>query len=127
VLLARIVVFRNDVPVWRQDIDIEMSKRSIVKISLLKSYSSYLSPRFASVVKTRKLSSDICGFLVRGAVSDERTGLLLGLARALTLGSKSHRTRDNILLSYLRLRSLFSRGLRLAGLRWRYSNPSPRP
>jgi hypothetical protein len=46
---------------------------------------------------------------MRGALSDERTvcnllvQLLLGLARAVTLWSKSHRTHDHILLSHLRL------------------------
>jgi hypothetical protein len=44
-----------------------------------------------------------------GTLSDKRIWvcnlliqLLLGLARAVTLGSKSHRTRDHILLSHLR-------------------------
>jgi hypothetical protein len=43
-----------------------------------------------------------------GTLSDERMGnllvqLLLGLARAVTLASKSRRTHDHILLSHLRL------------------------
>jgi hypothetical protein len=56
-----------------------------------------------------KFSLDSCGFVFCIALSDERTGflftvqLLLGLARAATLGSKSHRTHGHILLSHLRL------------------------
>jgi hypothetical protein len=95
----------------------------------------------------------IAGFLMCGALSDERmdlkftTQLLLGLARAVTLGSKSRRTHDYILLSHLRLLQpggpgpriyipqepggpvippgtgfSFRHLLRLAGQRWRYSN-----
>jgi hypothetical protein len=51
----------------------------------------------------------IAGFLMCGTLSDERTGSviylykLLGLARAVTLVSKSRRTHDHILLSHLRL------------------------
>jgi hypothetical protein len=76
--------------------------------------------------------------------------LLLGLARAVTLGSKSYRTHGHISMSHLRLPQLgglgpriyipqeqcgsviplgtgfpFCRLLRLSGLRWRYSNPPP--
>jgi hypothetical protein len=55
----------------------------------------------------------IAGFFMWGTLSDERTGLqftvqlLLGLARAVTLGSKSRRTHDHILLSHLRLQGQF--------------------
>jgi hypothetical protein len=86
--------------------------------------------------------------LTRGMVSNLLVQLLLGLARAVTLGSTFRRTHDDILLSHLRLptwrvRSLylyppgtrlpsytpghwvpFCRLLRLVGLRWRYSNPA---
>jgi hypothetical protein len=41
--------------------------------------------------------------LTRGRVCNLLVQLLLGLARAVTLGSKSHRTHDHILLSHLRL------------------------
>jgi hypothetical protein len=47
-----------------------------------------------------------------GTLSDDRIGLnllvqlLLGLARAVTLGSKFRRTHDHILLSHLRLPQL---------------------
>jgi hypothetical protein len=84
-------------------------------------------------------------------LSDDRTGLqftvklLLGLARAVTLRSKSRRTDRHILLSHLRLPQPGESGsriyipqeqggpvippcgrlLRLAELRWRYSNPPP--
>jgi hypothetical protein len=40
---------------------------------------------------------------MRGWVCNLLVQLLLGLARAVTLGSKSRRTRDHILLSHLRL------------------------
>jgi hypothetical protein len=50
--------------------------------------------------------ADIWGFLLLGALSDERTGLL-GLASAVTLKWNSRRTRDNILLSHVRVGSLF--------------------
>jgi hypothetical protein len=41
--------------------------------------------------------------LTRGRVCNLLVKLLLGLARAVTLGSKSRRTQDHILLSHLRL------------------------
>jgi hypothetical protein len=55
------------------------------------------------------LSPTIAGFLIWDTLTDERTGLyllvqlLLGLARAVTLGSKSRRAHGHILLSHLRL------------------------
>jgi hypothetical protein len=48
-------------------------------------------------------SLTIAGFLMCGTLSEERTGLLLVLDRAVALGRKSHRTHDHILLSHLRL------------------------
>jgi hypothetical protein len=46
------------------------------------------------------------GLLMRGALSDERTGLSFtiaaGLASAVIFGSESRRTRDNILLPQIR-------------------------
>jgi hypothetical protein len=103
-----------------------------------------------------KFPSDSWGFaivapsLTRGRVCNLLVQLLSGLARAVTLGSKSLRTHGHILLSHLRLPQLgrpgsriyipqeqggpvispgtgfpFCRLLRLAGLRWRYSNPPP--
>jgi hypothetical protein len=54
----------------------------------------------------------IAGFLMWGTLSDERicfnllVQLLLGLTRAVTLGSKSRKTHDHILLSHLRLPQL---------------------
>jgi hypothetical protein len=88
--------------------------------------------------------------LARGRASNLLVQLLLGLARAVTLRSKSRRTHGHILLSHLRLPEPggpgpriyipqeqggpaipsgtgfpFCRLLRLAGLRWRYSNPPP--
>jgi hypothetical protein len=87
---------------------------------------------------------------MRGWVYNLLVQLLLGLARAVTLGSKSRRTRDRILLSQLRLSQPGGPGsriyipweqggpvippgtgvpfrhlLRLAGLQWRNSNPPP--
>jgi hypothetical protein len=52
--------------------------------------------------------------------------MLPALASAATLEYKSGRNSDNILLSHLRPGSLFCHLLRLAGLRWRHSNPPPR-
>jgi hypothetical protein len=81
--------------------------------------------------------------LTRGRVCNLLVHLLLGLARAVTFGSKSRRTHGHILLSHLRLPNLESqvpvfisprnrvvqlyprRLLRLAGTRWMYSNPPP--
>jgi hypothetical protein len=85
-----------------------------------------------------------------GRVCNLLVQLLLGLARAVTLRSKSRRTHGHILLSHLRLPQPGGPGpriyipqeegvlvippgtglpscrlLRLAGLRWRYSNPPP--
>jgi hypothetical protein len=63
--------------------------------------------------------------LTRGRVC--RLQLLLALASSVIFGSESRGTRDHILLPQIRqirnfpLRLL----LRLAGLRWRYSNPPP--
>jgi hypothetical protein len=96
----------------------------------------------------------ICYFvapsLTRGRVCNLLVQLLLGLARAVTLGSKFRRTHGHILLSHLSLPQPggpgsriyipqeqggpvippgtgfpFCRLLRLAGQRWRYSNPPP--
>jgi hypothetical protein len=96
----------------------------------------------------------LCNFvapsLTRGRVCKLLVQLLLGLARAVTLRSNSRRTHSHILLSHLRLPQPggsdprtyipqeqggpvippgtgfpFCRFLRLAGLRWRYSNPPP--
>jgi hypothetical protein len=98
----------------------------------------------------------IAGFLMcdtlltRGRVCNLLVQLLLVLARAVTLGSKSRRTHDHILLSHMRLPqpggpgsciyipqeqggpvippgTVFPlcRRLRLAGMRWRYSNLPP--
>jgi hypothetical protein len=62
------------------------------------------------------------------ALSDERSGLsfyvLLALASAVFLGTKSLGTWDHILLSQI-WDFPFRRLLRLAGLRWRYSTPPP--
>jgi hypothetical protein len=88
--------------------------------------------------------------LTRGWICNLLVQLLLGLARAVTLWSGSRRTQDHILLSHLRLPQPggpgpsiyipqeeggpvippgtgfpFCRLLRLAGLRWKYSNPPP--
>jgi hypothetical protein len=85
----------------------------------------------------------IAGFLMWGALSDER----MGLARSVTLGLKSRRTHGHILLYHLRLpqpggpdpRIYISQGqgtapdtgfhfcrlLRLAGLRCSYYTPPP--
>jgi hypothetical protein len=54
------------------------------------------------------LLSDNASFLMWGALLDEKMGLyllvhlLLGLTRAITLGSKSHRNHDHVLLSHMR-------------------------
>jgi hypothetical protein len=60
--------------------------------------------------------------LTRGRVC--RFQLLLVLASADILGSESLGTRDHVLLSQIR-DFPFRRLLRLAGLRWKYSTPSP--
>jgi hypothetical protein len=98
----------------------------------------------------------VADFLVWGALSDERTGLLqllVTLASALIIGFESRGTRDHIFLSQIRdspnlkgqvpvfiftrnrvaqlyppgTEFPFLRPLRLAGLRWRYSNPRSFP
>jgi hypothetical protein len=60
--------------------------------------------------------------LMRGRVCHLQ--MLLALANALIFGSDSHRTRENILPYQIR-DFPFRRLLRLAELRWRYSNPPP--
>jgi hypothetical protein len=104
-----------------------------------------------------KFPSDNCVFVIllapsltRRRVCNLLVQLLLVLARAVTLGPKSRRTHDHILLSHLRLLQPggsgsriyipqeqsgpvippgtgfpFCRLLRLAGQWWRYSNPPP--
>jgi hypothetical protein len=103
-----------------------------------------------------QLRISCCGApsLTRGRVSNTRivAQLRLGLARAVTLESKSRRTHDHILLSHLRLPQPggqgpriyippeqggpviplgtgvpFCRLLRLAGQRFSYCNPPPHP
>jgi hypothetical protein len=59
--------------------------------------------------------------LARGRLC--RYQLLLALASAVILGSESRGSRDHTLLS--QIRDFPFRLLRLAGLRWRYSTPSP--
>jgi hypothetical protein len=75
------------------------------------------------------ISQTVAGLLMWGALCDERPvcllQLLLALVSAVILWSESRGTRDQILLSQIR-DFLFRRLLRLAGLRWRYSNPPPR-
>jgi hypothetical protein len=88
--------------------------------------------------------------LTRGRVCNFPYNCFWAFARAVTLGSNSRRTHGHILLSHLRLPQpggpgsriyipqeqggpvipsdtgfSFCRLLRLAGLRWRYSNPPP--
>jgi hypothetical protein len=60
--------------------------------------------------------------LTRGRIC--RLQLLVALASAIILGSKSHGTRDHTLFSQIR-DLLFRRLLRLAGLRLRYPTPPP--
>jgi hypothetical protein len=88
--------------------------------------------------------------LTRGWICNLLVQLLLGLTKAVTLGSEFRRTHDHILVSHLRLPQpggpcpriyipkekvgpvillgigfSFLRLLRVAGLRWRYCNPPP--
>jgi hypothetical protein len=71
----------------------------------------------------------VAGLMMRGALSDERTGLPFAIAgdfaSEVILGSECSWTRDHILLSQIR-DFPFRRLLRLAGSRWRYSNQPPR-
>jgi hypothetical protein len=55
----------------------------------------------------------VASSLTRGRVFNLLVQLLLGLARAVTLGSKSRRTHDNILLSLMRLPQPGGRGSRI--------------
>jgi hypothetical protein len=70
----------------------------------------------------------VAGLLMWGALSDERTVLSFpiaaGLASAIIFGSESRGIHDHILLSQIR-DFTFRRLLRLAGLWWKYSTPSP--
>jgi hypothetical protein len=113
---------------------------------------SHLGPMTRFLLSVWRLQ--VCWYgapsLTRGWVCNFLVQLLPGLARALTLGSKSRRTHGYILLSHLRLAQPggpgsriyipqeqggpvippgtgfpFCRLLRLTGLRWRYSNMPP--
>jgi hypothetical protein len=66
---------------------------------------SHLKPmaRFFFSVWRLRVSWCVAPFLTRGCVCNLLVQLLLGLARAVTLGSKPRRTHDHILLSHLRL------------------------
>jgi hypothetical protein len=110
--------------------------------------STHMGPR------TRFLLLSVAGLLMWGALSDERTGrlqLLLARASIAILGSEPHGTHDHVLLSQIgdspNLEGQvpvfinpqeqggpvippgtgfpFCHLLRLAGLQWRYWNPSP--
>jgi hypothetical protein len=115
------------------------------------------SPPLCLVVGLHCFLSDNCGFLwcgapslTKGWVSNLLVQLLLDLARAVSLGSKSLRTHEHILMSHWRppltwrtispylypqkqggpvippdTGSPFRRLLHLAGLWWRRSNPPP--
>jgi hypothetical protein len=110
---------------------------------------SHLEPMTRFLFYVWQLRISCCGApsLTRGWVYNLLVQLLLGLARAVTLGSKSRRT-QTIFYSHLRLHQPggpgpriyipqkqgglvippdtgfpFHRLLRLAGPRWRYSNP----
>jgi hypothetical protein len=92
------------------------------------------------------LSYFVAPSLTRGRVCNLLVQLLLGLGRGVTLGSKSRSSHGHILLSHLTWKARFPylyppgigwssytpgtgfpfcRHLRLAGLRWRYSNLPP--
>jgi hypothetical protein len=113
---------------------------------------SHLKPMIRFLFSIRQLRISWCGTpsLTRGWVCNLLVQLLLGLARAFILWSKSRRTHDPILLFRMRLPQPggpgsriyipeeqggpvippgtgfpFHRLLRLAGLRWRYSNLPP--
>jgi hypothetical protein len=75
-------------------------------------------------VTVRPLRVCWCGGLSLTSVRVCLLQLLLALARAVIFGSESRGTCDHILLPQIR-DFPFRRLLRLAGLRWRYSNPPP--
>jgi hypothetical protein len=118
-------------------------------VLVLGSHKKFMT-RFLSSVW--QLLDSWCGAssLTRGCVCNLLVQLLLGLARAVILGTKSRRTHDHILSPNLTVPKPggpgsriyipqeqrgpvippgtgfpFRRILRLAGLRWRYSNPRP--
>jgi hypothetical protein len=116
--------------------------RRSVSQSVLES-GSHLESMTKFLFSVRQLPVFLCGAstLTRERVCNILIHLLLGLARAATVGFKPYRAHDHILLSHLRLLQLggsgphihistgtgfsFRRLLRLARLRLRYSNLSP--
>jgi hypothetical protein len=95
---------------------------SIVKVTLRLKVSQSVS---LGIVTPWQLRS----FFFSGAPSLTRERvcllyMLLALARVVFLGSESFETRDHIILSQI-WDFPFRQYLRLAGSRWRYSNPPP--
>jgi hypothetical protein len=126
-------------------------KISYLKLKIVLVSGSHLQPMNRFLFSVWRLRPSWCGppSLTRVWIRNLLVQLLLGLTRAITLGSRSRRTHDHILLSHLRHSYIegqvvdvissknreakiypkalgsFCRLLRLAGLRWRYSNPPP--
>jgi hypothetical protein len=129
---------------------LKLRRRSVGQSVLFSGFHLELMTNF--VISVRQLRASWCWApsLTRGWVCNLLVQLFLDLARAVTLGSKSHRTHDHVLLSHFRLPLLegpgpriyipqeqgvpiispgtgfpYRRLLRLSGLGWRYSNPPP--
>jgi hypothetical protein len=77
------------------------------------------------VISSTELVSYGTPSLTRGRICNLLIQLLLSLGSAVTLVSKSRRTRDRIVLSYLKTGFPFYRTLQLAELRWMCSNTPP--
>jgi hypothetical protein len=112
---------------WQHLSTVRDRVRVTLRLTVSQSVSLGVEPHLGLMIRYLLLF-DNYSLVLWGALSDERTGLLLytllALANLVFLGSESLGARDHNLLSQI-WDFPFRRLLRLAGSRCRYSNPTP--